>query len=175
MLYGELAELISAEEAARKAGLRFKGNRAFCPWHDDGRHPALAFRGQKCYCHACHRGGDAIDLYAAVYHVPMRRAARMLAADFGIDFDGNATPDEMRRIELARVRQRDRKARKMALGALYSRECDEKHAALRNADKIESQSGARAADISDFWNALATAARADERAMNMNEYIRGEP
>lgn len=174
MLYGELSELISAAEAARRAGLRFNGKRAFCPWHDDGRHPALAFRGQRCYCHACHRGGDAIDLYAAIFHVPIRRAARMLAADFGIDFEGAATPEELRQIELVRAHRRIEQARKTALGTLYSRECDEKHAALREVDRIEVQSGMAAADNPAFWQALAAANRADERALNISEQIRGD-
>ena len=81
----EIAHEISAKDAAIAAGLRFDGKKAFCVWHDDGKHPALHFFPDgKCFCFVCQRGGDAIDLYAQIYGLRPVKAAAKLANDFGI-------------------------------------------------------------------------------------------
>ena len=79
---------VTAKEAARHYGLRFDryGNRAFCPWHDDGKHPALAFYDDGgCYCFVCNRGGDAIALTAQLLGLGQYEAAKRLADDFNIN------------------------------------------------------------------------------------------
>lgn len=78
---------VSAKQAAQLYGLEFDrtGNRAFCPWHDDGKHPALAFYDDGCYCHSCHCGGDSIALTAQILGLSQYEAAQRLALDFGID------------------------------------------------------------------------------------------
>ena len=64
-----------------------------CPWHDDHR-PDLAFYGERCYCHACHQGGDAVALTARLHGLTMAEAARKINADFrlGLDLDAPAKP-----------------------------------------------------------------------------------
>jgi len=78
---------VSAREAAKFYGLRFDrtGNRAFCPWHDDGKHPALAFYDDGCFCFACNRGGDSVALTAQILGLSQYEAAKRLASDFRID------------------------------------------------------------------------------------------
>ena len=78
---------VSAREAAKVYGLPFDrtGNRAFCPWHDDGKHAALAFYNDGCYCFACNRGGDSIALTAQILGLTQYEAAKQLAKDFRID------------------------------------------------------------------------------------------
>ena len=87
---------ISARDAAERAGLalQLRGGKAWacCPLHGE-RTPSLrlyeeAERG--FYCFGCHRGGDAVKLYAELYHLEPLDAARALAAAFGISTDGPA-------------------------------------------------------------------------------------
>lgn len=85
---------IPAEAAARLYGLRFdRRGRAFCVWHDDGRHAALAFYGERCYCHSCHQGGDATALTAQLLGLSMKEAAERLRQDFHLDAPVSIRPD----------------------------------------------------------------------------------
>jgi len=78
---------VTAKQAAKFYGLPFDrtGNRAFCPWHDDGKHAALAFYDDGCYCFACGCGGDSIALTARILGLKQYEAAKQLAKDFRID------------------------------------------------------------------------------------------
>ena len=79
---------ITAEQAGRLYGLKFaKNGRAFCPWHDDGKHPALAFYDGHCYCHACHNGGNAVNLTAQILGISNHKAALQLQQDFHLSQD----------------------------------------------------------------------------------------
>lgn len=80
----DAAQLVTAEQAARLYGIRFHGKRAFCPFHDDGRHPALAFKEGKFNCFACGAHGDSIDFVQQLNGVSNLEAARQLNADFGL-------------------------------------------------------------------------------------------
>ena len=97
---------VTAREAAEAYGLRFerRSNRAFCPWHDDGRHPALAFYGDRCYCHVCHRGGDAVELAKQIFGLSAAEAARRVAADFRIELKPESPA--ARRARRRRIRRR---------------------------------------------------------------------
>ena len=96
---GALFDLVRASVTARQAaeayGMEFGRNgRARCPWHDD-KHPDLAFYDERCYCHACHSGGDSIALTAQLYGITPLEAARKLNADFRLGADeGNCRPPE---------------------------------------------------------------------------------
>ena len=87
-----LYELVQSEITARQAGqlygLRFSRNgRAFCPWHDDGKHPALGFydEDRKCHCFVCGNGGNAIGLTAQILGISYYEAARQLQKDFNLN------------------------------------------------------------------------------------------
>lgn len=80
---------VTALEAAQFYGLSFgRAHRACCPWHDDS-HPDLAFYddGTRCFCHACHAGGDSIALTAQIFGLSPLEAARRLNADFHLGAD----------------------------------------------------------------------------------------
>ena len=98
---------VSALEVAQAYGLIFgRNNRARCPWHDD-RHPDLAFYdgGKRCYCHACHAGGDSIALTAQLFGLSPLEAARKLNADFHLVADEReyAPPSEPSKAEQRRA------------------------------------------------------------------------
>ena len=89
VLFNVVRNGVSALEAAQAYGLAFgRNNRARCPWHDD-KHPDLAFYdgGKRCYCHACHAGGDSIALTAQLFGLSPLEAARKLNADFHLGAD----------------------------------------------------------------------------------------
>lgn len=73
---------IAAADAAQWLGMEVTGGRgrrwALCPLHGDSR-PSLMFdtRG-RWHCFGCGRGGDAVDLWAAVRGVGSAQAARQL-------------------------------------------------------------------------------------------------
>jgi DNA primase len=75
---------VHAIDAARLYGVLIARNgRALCPWHDDS-HPDLAFYDERCYCHACHNGGDAVALTAQLFGLSQAEAARKLIEDMHI-------------------------------------------------------------------------------------------
>lgn len=101
---------VPAEAAARLYGLRFdRSGRAFCPWHDDGKHAALAFYGERCFCHACHSGGDATALTAQLLGLSMKDAAERLRQDFHLDAPVKARPDPVAKAK-AKALQDEREA-----------------------------------------------------------------
>lgn len=86
MTFEAVRTRVSAMDAARRLGMSFGRNRrALCPWHND-TYPDLAFYndGQRCYCHACHNGGDSIALAAQVLGVRPLEAAQWLASEFSL-------------------------------------------------------------------------------------------
>ncbi len=78
---------VTAKQAAQFYGLPFDrtGNRAYCPWHDDGQHAALAFYSDGAYCFACGCGGDCVAVTAQILGLTQYEAAKQLAKDFRID------------------------------------------------------------------------------------------
>lgn len=94
-LFVEVHDKVTALEAAQAYGMRFGRNgRAVCPWHSD-THPDLKFlgvNGARCYCHACHEGGDSIALTAQLFGLSTLDAARKLNDDFKLGIDAGAQP-----------------------------------------------------------------------------------
>lgn len=88
----DAAALVTAEEAARLYGVQFRGKRAFCPFHDDGRHPALSFKDGRFNCFACGAHGDSIDLAQRLLQVSNVEAADRINVDFGLSLSRD-TPD----------------------------------------------------------------------------------
>ena len=108
--FREIAGRVSARDAAEFYGLRiYRNRRALCPWHDD-THPDLAFYGDgRCYCHACHEGGDSIALTAKLFGLGMGEAARKLVRDFGLQVGGNPSerPEPVRPRRPQRLKDMD--------------------------------------------------------------------
>lgn len=97
----DVAGQVTARQAAERAGVAAKqrGHRAWacCPLHGE-KTPSMMFddRGG-WHCFGCNQGGDAIDLYAALYGLPLLDAAYQLAADFGVAVDDSRpSPDALR-------------------------------------------------------------------------------
>lgn len=91
----ESCKAVSAAEVAMRAGIALhqKGRRmwACCPIHGE-KSPSLMFdEGGKWHCFGCHRGGDAVDFYAALYNIPPLEAARAIAQGAGIQDHGAFT------------------------------------------------------------------------------------
>lgn len=115
MLFEAIRENVTAREAASFYGLRFRGNRAFCPWHDDGKHPALAFYGNgTCYCHSCHKGGDSIALTAQLFGLSMKEAAQKLNDDFRLGLDAGKPLSTAARKQIARRREKQQNEKSKA-------------------------------------------------------------
>lgn len=74
---------VTAQDVAELYGLKFSRNgRAICPWHNDHK-PDLAFyKNGTCYCHACHNGGDAVNLASQIHGESAFVAAKRLVKDF---------------------------------------------------------------------------------------------
>lgn len=90
-IYDLVKDRVSALDAARFYGMEFGRNRrAVCPWHAD-KNPDLAFYddGARCYCHACHAGGDAIALVGQLFGLRSFQAAQKINDDFRLGCDVN--------------------------------------------------------------------------------------
>ena len=105
---------VSALEAGRFYGLAVsRSGTALCPWHSD-RHPSLKlYDGDRgCWCFACQRGGDVVELVSGLLGVSRIQAAEQINRDFalGLSFGKvRETPQqrrdrEARRAELERYK-----------------------------------------------------------------------
>lgn len=75
----------TALDVAQAAGLdvRRKGGRwwACCAFHDEQTPSMCFYPDGKFYCYGCHKWGDAADLYAQVYDVPLGVARRAVGQE----------------------------------------------------------------------------------------------
>ena len=75
----ETARRGSSADVARNAGLALKrhGDREWtcCPLHSEKTASLCFYPDGGWYCFGCHAGGDAVDLYAALYTVTRVEAA----------------------------------------------------------------------------------------------------
>ena len=79
--------------------LRQKGAKhwACCPLHGEKTPSLCFFPDGRWYCFGCHRHGDAADLYAALYGVPLREALRVARGE---------TPVQPRKQTAAQLRRK---------------------------------------------------------------------
>lgn len=134
---------VSARDAAVLYGLPFNrtGNRAFCPWHDDGKHAALAFYSDGCYCHSCNRGGDSIALTAQILGLSQIEAARQLADDFRIAVRGNDISRRTKREPMPKsVKKAGFDDARYSFLCDVVREADSRLSTFNNPDSIDSDS-----------------------------------
>lgn len=146
---------VTARQAAELYGMKFdRSGRGFCPWHDDGKHPALQFfRDGFCYCHSCHMSGDATALTAQMLGLPELEAAKRLQADFHLDtpYDKRPAPDT----KLKAQQKRDAKAE-------FDREWGKLCEVVREADARLRQYTPETIDA-EFDLILAAMCKANER------------
>ena len=64
-----------------------------CPFeeHED-RHASATFYEDHFYCHACGRGGDALDLYCILNGLPIKQALVRLGASTGAPYKPTPVP-----------------------------------------------------------------------------------
>lgn len=157
-LFDSVHNGVSALEAAQAYGLIFgRSGRARCPWHDD-RHPDLAFYdgGKHCYCHACHAGGDSIDLTAQIFGCSALEAARKLNVDFrlGADEMGKTSPEM-----IERRAERNRAKAEREMQRRYASRCA---AIERESRRWLEQNDSGGWDSPGFITALKAYAKANE-------------
>lgn len=148
-LFDTVRSSVTARQAAEMYGMEFGRNRrARCPWHDDKR-PDLAFYDGRCYCHACHSGGDSVALTAQLYGLTPLEAAQKLNADFrlGADEKSCAPPEGPSRAELRRRLEDWRRKR-------FSFVCEVERAARERLEKSARAAVASAEDGDAMWAAL---------------------
>ena len=151
------AAMTCAEFAARE-GLPMRGKRAKCPWnHAESRHNLQFMRDGNCYCHACGRGGDVLQLAAAVWTCDTLSAARMLAGELGIAADGGGNWREQR---AQRERERERKAQRDAeQRKLFSLACDQLH----KLETAAARFGVDDAEHAETWQVVKQLADTQDR------------
>lgn len=176
-LFAEVHDRVTALEAAEFYGLEFGRNkRAVCPWHAD-KHPDLAFYddGARCYCHACHEGGDAIALTAKLFGLSTLDAARKLNDDFKLGIDAGARPSPkvaQRKLKSIQRRETERWATKQ-----YCKLCDIEQSTQQYFDGLNVGAALAEADedkriemLDKYWDnpkfnaAIQAHARAADRA-----------
>lgn len=84
----ESCRAIPAEEIAHREGidLHQKGSRfwACCPLHGEDTASLMFDEAGRWYCFGCNRGGDAVDLYAAMHHITPYEAAQVLSQGYDV-------------------------------------------------------------------------------------------
>lgn len=155
---------VTSKQAAELYGLRIdRAGRGFCPWHDDGEHAALQFFGDGgCYCHSCHKSGDAVDITAKMLGLPMKEAAERLRKDFHLD-----TPTDDRPDPSTKFRAKQRQEAKAAFNKRWGYLCD----VVREADARLAQYTPETADTT-FDVILAARCKADQELNLMWEEMR---
>ena len=93
---------MQAIDIAREAGVevRQKGSRwwAKCPLHGEKTASLCFFPDGKWKCFGCGAYGDAADLYAALYQVPLREALRVVKGEWKAPKAHASTASDLRRI-----------------------------------------------------------------------------
>lgn len=100
----EVRQRVSAEDAARRYGLKFNSRGwCRCPFHGD-QNPSMSFRQGRFRCWACNASGDSIDFTARLFGLEPLAAVERLNADFnlGLPIHRQPTPEECQTDRLRR-------------------------------------------------------------------------
>lgn len=88
-LFEAVKESVTGREAAQLYGIGVRRNgMACCPFHDD-KHPSMKVDA-RFHCFGCGADGDVIDLTSRLYNLSPKEAAKKLAQEFGLIYDGQA-------------------------------------------------------------------------------------
>lgn len=122
--------------------LQHNGSRhvARCPFHDDRTPSLFIFPDGGWRCFGCQAHGDAVDLVAKLHNLRPIEAARVLAADFGIEMP-DASPEDQasarKRAEEARRRREEESVFAERVNAAYSQLALLHRSILRAVDSLE--------------------------------------
>lgn len=87
-IFFDVKNSINITDVAMSYGIEVnKHNKAFCPFHNDGKTPNLSFKGQIYKCFSCNASGDVIDFVARLYSISPLQAAKKINDDFALGFD----------------------------------------------------------------------------------------
>lgn len=164
-LYELVTQEVTARQAGQLYGLRFaRSGRAFCPWHDDGKHPGLAFYDddRRCYCFVCHNGGNVIALTAQLLEVSYYDAARQLQKDFNLSDDV-----ERRQPPSTKVQAKPKRDEQKEFNRRWAYLCDIVHEATDKLKQYTPESSEK--DYDKFITLLGARSMADEELNYMWE------
>ena len=100
-LFETVKENVPIRAAAESLGPRIdRSGRVLCPFHND-RHPSMKLYEDHFHCFTCGAHGDVIDLAAQLTGLRPYDAARMLAAQYGLQEGGPSLP----KLQLKRKQQ----------------------------------------------------------------------
>ena len=86
-LFEAVKQSVTTRQAAEYYGIRVNRNgMCLCPFHED-KHPSMKV-DKRFHCFACQADGDVIDFASRLHGLDAKEAAKRLAADFGIHYDG---------------------------------------------------------------------------------------
>ena len=147
---------MTALEVAAAYGLplRQKGSRhwACCPFHGEKTPSLCFFPDGRWYCFGCNRHGDAADLYAALYGVPLAEALKIIKGA-----SAGYSPGQNRRQTAAQLRRKVEAWK----DARWAEACRKKFLAQRITDALESSFALE--NLPElFWFAAAIEARAND-------------
>ena len=98
-VFEAVKQSITVREAAQMYGIEVnRSGMACCPFHDD-KNPSMKLNEEYFYCFGCGATGDVIDFTARLYNLSPKEAAEKLAQDFGLAYDSQAPPRNLRRTE----------------------------------------------------------------------------
>lgn len=137
---------MTAHDVATAYGLplKQKGTRqwARCPLHGEEEPSLCFFPDGRWYCFGCHAHGDAADLYAALYNVPLAEALRAVRGETWRPVVRKPTAADLRRkVEAWK-------------GTRWAEACGQKHAAAAAMEAAK--------DEACFWKAARQAAEAED-------------
>lgn len=90
-IFKAVKENISTRQAAEHYGIEIGHNgMACCPFHND--HTPSMKTDKRFHCFGCGADGDVIDFTARLFNLNKKEAAEKLAKDFGIAYNGRASP-----------------------------------------------------------------------------------
>ena len=91
-VFEAVKQSITVREAAQMYGIEVnRSGMACCPFHDD-KNPSMKLNEEYFYCFGCGATGDVIDFAVRLYNLSPKEAAKKLAQDFGLAYDGQAPP-----------------------------------------------------------------------------------
>ena len=95
-IFQSVKEAVSTRTAAEMYGIKAGRNgMARCPFHDDHT-PSLKL-DKRYHCFGCGADGDVIDFTARLFTIGKMEAARKLASDFGIPYDGGGPSGQQKK------------------------------------------------------------------------------
>lgn len=142
--------------------LQQKGSKywACCPLHGEKTPSLCFFPDGRWYCFGCHQYGDAADLHAALYGVPLAEALRIVKGD-----SPSYSPAQNRRQTAAQLRRKVEAWKNNR----WAEACRQKHHAQQVIEQLEAQySSEILMNRDDFWEAVDQKATAED-SLNLLE------